>query len=148
MDAPGINDSGCRKLFDAFGAVMRGMRLASVSYVMIDALQALVHGAGEAGIAVEVAERNEAHGMHPRVQAIRFSAGDFPAHDVQAVEANGGHVLLIGAAAQAEEVMNLFFDLDVGRLPFDEAVRRTSARRLSAVQKPPGRMQKGNMRRG
>lgn len=133
METSGINENECRKVFDSFGAVLTGMRLASVTYIAVEALQMLARGAGEAGVALRVAERGDAQGMHPRVQGIQFSESDMPASDLQAAETPGGHVIAFGIATHAEDVMNLFFDLDVGRLPFEEAVQRTSARRLAAL---------------
>jgi hypothetical protein len=133
MEAPGIDEGQCRKVFDSFGAVLTGMRLAGVTYVAVEALQTLARGAGEAGVAVRVAERGDAQGMHPRIQSLQFSEPDMPALDLQATETPGGHVIAFGVETPAEEVMNLFFDLDVGRLPFEEAVQRTGARRLAAL---------------
>jgi hypothetical protein len=137
MDAPGMDEVNCRKVFSSFGTILTGMRLAGINYVAVEALQTLARGAGEAGVLIHVAERSDAQGMHPRVQGVTFSEPDFPAHDLLAIDQPAGHAVAFGTSTPAEDIMNLFFDLDVGRLQFEEAVRRTVARRLAAMPVPP-----------
>jgi hypothetical protein len=135
MDKSGIDALECKKLFDNFGKAILGARLATVASTTIESLQMLAKAVGESGVTVGIAERNDAHGMHPRLNSVCFAGADFPAADLQAEIDATGETISFGCATPAEEIMNLFFDLDVGRLPFQEAVRSTSAKRLAAASK-------------
>lgn len=137
MDKPGIDEFECKKVFSTLGLVIAGTRLASVTDSTIESLQLLARGAGEPGVTVYISERNDPRGMHPRLDSVHYYANpDFPETDLQAGADAAGHAITFGWRTPAANVINLFFDLDVGRLPFEEAIRLTSAKRLAAAPQP------------
>lgn len=143
MDDSGIDAFECRKTFGRLGAAVAGTRLASITDATVQSLQRLAKGAGESGVTVYVSDRQDARGMHPRVDSIRFSDANFPATDLQASMETDGHAISFGWQTPVVDVVNLFFALDVERLPFEEAVRATSAKRLAAAPKSNQRKRVG-----
>jgi hypothetical protein len=143
MDDSGLDESEYKKAFSNLGAVIAGTRLASITDATVKSLQSLAKGAGESGVAVYVSDRQDARGLHPRVDSVRFSDGNLPATDLQASIEADGHAISFGWQAPVADVVNLFFDLDVERLPFEEAVRATTAKRLAAVSKTSHRKRVG-----
>lgn len=143
MDDSGLDEFECRKAFGDLGAVIAGTRLASITEATVQSLQRLAKGAGETGVAVYVSDRQDARGLHPRVDSVRFSDASLPATDLQASIEAGAQAISFGWQAPVADVVNLFFDLDVERLPFEEAVRATTAKRLAAVPKTSHRKRTG-----
>lgn len=131
-----MNEASCRQAFAESAARIDGLRLALVTEAMIHDLQDLAHTAGASGMILLITARNEAAGMHPRVGKASYAGADFPDTDFLAWEGPAGPAMTIGCHAPAAEIINLFFSLDVECLPFDEAVRVTSARRLAAAPPP------------
>jgi hypothetical protein len=143
MNDSGLDEFECRKAFSDLGAVIAGTRLASITDATVQSLQRLATGAGESGVTVYVSDRQDARGPHPRVDSVRFSDASLPATDLQASIEADGHAISFGWQAPVADVVNLFFDLDVERLPFEEAVRATAAKHLAAVPKTSHRKRVG-----
>lgn len=135
MDDSGLDEFECKKTFSSVGAAIAGTRLASITDATVQALQRLAKGAGESGVTVYVSDRQDARGLHPCVDSVRFSDANLPATDLQVIIEADGHAISFGWQAPVVDVVNLFFDLDVERLPFEEAVRATAAKRLAAAPK-------------